>query len=72
MSEKVESYVCLECGRLAGFKENNPQKCYFCGAQNWMSVDRFIETWPEPHFLMQDIQMKKQGQQTSFRPNTTS
>lgn len=70
MSDTNESYICLECGRLAGMK--TPTPCYFCGAQNFMSVDRYIETWPEPHFLMQEIAAKKQGFKTKFKPNTTS
>lgn len=50
MSEKHESYICLECGRLAGMREPTP--CYQCGARNFMSIDRYIETWPEPYHLM--------------------
>jgi len=70
MSGKHESYICLECGRLAGMREPTP--CFFCGARNFMSVDRFVETWPEPHFLMQDIAAKKQGFKTEFNPQPTS
>lgn len=69
MSAKNESYICLECGRLAGMKEPTP--CYYCGAQNFMSVDRYVKTWPEPYLLMQEIAMRKQGRQTSFKSTTS-
>lgn len=46
---KIESYVCLKCGRLAGFKNNEPLKCFNCGAGDWMSVERYIAEWPEPY-----------------------
>lgn len=44
---EYESYICLKCGTLAGFDKVQPENCFKCNSNDWISVDRYVETWPE-------------------------